>query len=807
MKKHLLTLIVSLMFCVSFALAASPAAKPAKAEITNLGKMLAYIDETSEEIHYDGVWDDVEKSGYINSGYRRTQSTKNESAGFTVTVEGTKAHILGDASKNGNISLAVSVDGNDAQTVSVKPTTNGAAYGATHVVWTGDLGDNTAHTISVTVTYVKDEETAASKAVAFWFDGLYVVKDANDSGAELVPYSDPSFQCDGLGDTGSVKFCDNNGDGKQVIASISKANLIKAELMSSKKADSARITVSVNGEEAETLDLASSEMLSNTSVWTMPDKYYDPLDAQGTVEIVITVVNDSNSRYFEFYGFRLTHYFNPADYDKGDYVLDETPVDPTLLHTDRAYGAANLETTMQQENGVLVGNTGDTATFMFLGSALEIIADKRPDGGKAEISVDGNPANLVNFYSEQAEDDAVVYRVPALEGYLGREYIHTVTVRVSDKKSYYSSGNTVRIKCFRIYHKEGADVDNVDYDQYDWKGEDFSAPEGSSFVALTDAAVTTPDFGGNFADPNGYFTDKVGGYLVINFRGTGIKAYGAKGPDKGKADVYLDGILQGRFTSYSATPAAEQLLFSVKDLTCANHTIVMEIVSERSLNAIGGYVTMTSAQVLTVDKDVDRSAIIENDDAYLTQEGFGTSEDSRYHGGTALFSNNMSDSTIITMRFRGTSLRIFATRGSDQGIATVTVDGTEYYANCRSNTSLRIYSTPVIEITGLDGSTNHTLTIHIDGELNPVGANAYITIDCFDIENYAEPVFEGYLEPDDEHKDVGKDPELGWREDVDEEFEAVTPAATQGCTAGLGGTGLAFLSMFVPALILKKKKD
>lgn len=69
---------------------------------------------------------------------------------------------------------------------------------------------------------------------------------------------------------------------------------------------------------------------------------------------------------------------------------------------------------------------GATASFAFTGRRLELYGVKGPNGGYAELRIDGDTYGLLRFYAPHKEAGTVVYRSPLLAA--GR---HAVTIIVA----------------------------------------------------------------------------------------------------------------------------------------------------------------------------------------------------------------------------------------------------------------------------------------------------------------------------------------------------------------------------------------
>lgn len=71
-----------------------------------------------------------------------------------------------------------------------------------------------------------------------------------------------------------------------------------------------------------------------------------------------------------------------------------------------------------------------------------------------------------------------------------------------------------------------------------------------------------------------------GSSVQLRFFGTGVRWIGAVGPDKGRAQVSIDGKLHETVSSRANRSATMQVLFSVQDLPLGAHTIELRLVSD-----------------------------------------------------------------------------------------------------------------------------------------------------------------------------------------------------------------------------------
>jgi hypothetical protein len=166
---------------------------------------------------------------------------------------------------------------------------------------------------------------------------------------------------------------------------------------------------------------------------------------------------------------------------------------------------------------------GATASFEFSGTSVTWYTATGPAQGKAAVSIDGTSRGTFDQYATRA-GFKVARTFDGLEPGL-----HTITVRVLGRGRASATDTYVAVDAFRT---GGQLVANPDL-RATWgvveKGQASGGSVGSSDLARSSAKVT--------------------------FRGTGIDWFAYRGPDQGRAEVYLDGLLVGTVDNYAASPA------------------------------------------------------------------------------------------------------------------------------------------------------------------------------------------------------------------------------------------------------------
>jgi hypothetical protein len=76
-----------------------------------------------------------------------------------------------------------------------------------------------------------------------------------------------------------------------------------------------------------------------------------------------------------------------------------------------------------------------------------------------------------------------------------------------------------------------------------------------------------------------------GARATLNFTGTAVKWIGFRGPQAGKAHVYVDGTRVATLDLYASSEAVQTVVYEVTGLTSASHTLAVEVPSPLSKNS------------------------------------------------------------------------------------------------------------------------------------------------------------------------------------------------------------------------------
>jgi GH25 family lysozyme M1 (1,4-beta-N-acetylmuramidase) len=177
---------------------------------------------------------------------------------------------------------------------------------------------------------------------------------------------------------------------------------------------------------------------------------------------------------------------------------------------------------------------GATATFAFAGRSVTWYTATGRKKGKAEVSIDGVPVGVVDLYAVRAG-----FRVARTFDGLGSGR-HEITVRVLGRGRAASTGTEVVVDAFEA------------------RGE----------------LVRNPDLSRTWGDGTGagtWASDLRGAAAELTFRGTGVQWFTMRGPDQGRAEMWVDGALARTVNNYAAQPTFEA--WAVTGLAEGVHTL------------------------------------------------------------------------------------------------------------------------------------------------------------------------------------------------------------------------------------------
>lgn len=207
----------------------------------------------------------------------------------------------------------------------------------------------------------------------------------------------------------------------------------------------------------------------------------------------------------------------------------------------------------------IAATPGARATFNFKGTAVSWIGARGSQSGIANVSLDGALVAVVDLYSPTEQIQQEVFRTSGL-AYAN----HTLTIEATGMQNIASSGGLVVVDGFE-----------VTYTGTRFQEHDSAITYGAGWIPNNwDKAYNE----GDTAE-----TNTAGAQATITFTGTGLRWIGARGPQTGIAQVWLDGAFAGELDMYSMTEGPQHAVYTVENLPAGTHTVAIQV--ETQINA------------------------------------------------------------------------------------------------------------------------------------------------------------------------------------------------------------------------------
>ncbi|HVL33682.1 MAG TPA: hypothetical protein VM600_08915, partial [Actinomycetota bacterium] len=207
---------------------------------------------------------------------------------------------------------------------------------------------------------------------------------------------------------------------------------------------------------------------------------------------------------------------------------------------------------------VMERTAGATATFSFTGTSLYWYTRTGPDQGSADVYIDGVRKRTFDNFAPTTTEKVrrVVTRLSNKR--------HRAVIRVRGQSSAPGGGTWVVLDAFA----QGGRMFTPAI-TYRWARPSASGASGGRMIA-SDARGASVDF---------------------RFRGKGVDWYTITGPDQGRAQVYVDGVLRQTVDNYAAA-RAYGVRRSVAGLTDGEHTLRVRVLGTKSSAATRALVSI-----------------------------------------------------------------------------------------------------------------------------------------------------------------------------------------------------------------------
>lgn len=235
-----------------------------------------------------------------------------------------------------------------------------------------------------------------------------------------------------------------------------------------------------------------------------------------------------------------------------------------------------------------------------------------------------------------------------------------------------------------------------------------------------------------------------GAQATLTFTGTSVSWIGGRTPGTGIASISLDGVFLAEVDTYSKTEEIRVPMFEVTGLANASHTLTIEVTGQKNSSATSDLIVVDAFDVPAVtisrlqetDPSVTYTAGWVQDNPVVTVVPGVTTGRTQgaslrsWSAGAALLSTTPGAQATFT--FSGTAISWIGARGTQSGIAHVTLDGT-FVSDVDLYSSTEQIQAAVFTATGLADNTPHTLTIGVTGQQNAASQGALVVVDGFDV--------------------------------------------------------------------------
>jgi len=218
--------------------------------------------------------------------------------------------------------------------------------------------------------------------------------------------------------------------------------------------------------------------------------------------------------------------------------------------------------------------TANFAQLTFTGTSVKWVGLKAPNQGRADVYVDGTLQATVDLYSATNQLQQVLFSQSGLSA-----GSHVIKVVVKGTKNASSSGYYINLDSFVYLPWSPLPYYNN------------SNPAVSYGGAWNSGAVVGAD------DGDLRWTTAAAAYAQLTFTGTAVSWYGMKAPNRGYADVYIDGVLVSTVDEYAPANTIQSVLYSASGLSAGSHTIKIVQTGAKNPLSTGYYIDLDSFHV------------------------------------------------------------------------------------------------------------------------------------------------------------------------------------------------------------------
>ena len=275
------------------------------------------------------------------------------------------------------------------------------------------------------------------------------------------------------------------------------------------------------------------------------------------------------------------------------------------------------------------------------------------------------------------------------------------------------------------------------------------SPQALARVEETDPSVSYTmgwaqgDTSGTWSGGTAAVSAAPGAQATISFTGTSVSWIGGRTPQTGIARIAVDGVFVAEVDTYSKSQEIRVPMFEATGLANASHTLTIEVTGRQNAAASSALVVVdafdipavTISRLQETDPSVTYSFGWVQDNPVVTlipgvTTGFTQGVSLRgWSAGAARLSTTPGAQATFT--FNGTGISWIGARGTQSGIARVSLDGALVAVVDLYSPTEQIQA-EVFAAKGLT-DTSHTLTIEGTGQQNASSQNALIVVDAFEV--------------------------------------------------------------------------
>ncbi len=231
----------------------------------------------------------------------------------------------------------------------------------------------------------------------------------------------------------------------------------------------------------------------------------------------------------------------------------------------------------------------------------------------------------------------------------------------------------------------------------------------------------------NYSNGTGRYSLSAGSNVQYTFSGTGIKWYGVVSNAHGKADVYIDNVLDTTIDLYTTHWAANTIVYAKRGLASGSHTIKIVVRSDRNAASGNNYVEIDALEALEAPAP-SGTKIDDRASSISYSSGWSQYSSASYYLGTTTFSTLANSQ--VQYSFSGSNISWYGVKSSQHGKADVFIDNildstVDLYSAVR--TTGLVYSK-----SGLSSGT-HTIKIVVRSDRNANATANYVEVDAFEV--------------------------------------------------------------------------